>query len=199
MTRSRTAASAAAGLALLIVLAGCSGEETPPATTTPSTTAAPPTTTELPLTPEDEAEAAALAVFEAYDAIEIASAKQPGAKDWEPDIRQFAGDPFASAAVRQLRENTINELAADGTRASTVLSTDVSLEQPPTVTLMVCVDETDWDVIYVPTGEVLETFTETGDPPPDRYTQTFVVQHYEAEPGAPWLISGGEILLDRPC
>ena len=86
-----------------MTLFACSPQADVPAPTATSETTA---TTAPPPTPEELAADAAMTAFTELLRVTDAASQDPGAKDWEPEIRQYAGDPYAfgwtvSDSVRQ--------------------------------------------------------------------------------------------------
>ncbi|MGI8694735.1 MAG: hypothetical protein ACR2JK_17850 [Geodermatophilaceae bacterium] len=193
MTRSRMAASAAAGLALLIALAGCSGEEAPPAATSPNPTAAPTPTTEPPPTPEEEAEAAAAsAAFDVYQtatALDLQAYADPS-RDWETEYRLLAGDPFLNQQLLSLAYYRDNGLAFRGRPSSDPEVAEVQLAPFGQVTIRDCFDIGDWVPVNTKTGQVF------GEQPVGEYVIVSLVTRYD---DGRWLVSEQTPYPDQPC
>ncbi|MFL6094444.1 MAG: hypothetical protein ACJ71Y_03245 [Blastococcus sp.] len=123
-------------------------------------------------------------------------AKQnPYARDWEPEIRRFSGDPSALLAVTAVRDYASLGLRQEGDTAVDLQVTGVDLTAPegPTVRITGCYDSESTRVVRVETGEVVPPGT------PPRYVWDITVTRYEAEPGSPWLVNELDPLTDRPC
>jgi hypothetical protein len=124
-----------------------------------------------------------------------AAKKDPGARNWEPEIRRFAGDPAALLAVTAVRDYATIGLRQEGDTAVDleVASVDLASPEGPTVKITGCYDSQSRRVAKVETGEVVPPGT------PPRYVWDITVTRYEAEPGSPWLVSQLDPLTDRPC
>jgi hypothetical protein len=192
-----------AGILLtLLPLAGCtegeaSSEGSSPSATTSSparTPTTPPATSNAP-TPEEEAAEAATTVVTEMLRVTDAAKKDPGARDWEPEIRRFAGDPAALLAVTAVRDYATIGLRQEGDTAVDLEVTGADLAAPegPTVRITGCYDSQSTRVVNVETGEVVPPGT------PPRYVWDITVTRYEAEPGSPWLVNQLDPLTDRPC
>jgi hypothetical protein len=198
MTRRRWTAVV---LLALLSLAGCTEGEASPEGSSPSATlSASPTSTTPPAasnapTPEEEAGEAATAVAREMLRVTDAAKKDPGGRDWEPEIRRFAGDPAALLAVTAVRDYATIGLRQEGDTAVDLEVTTVDLASPegPTVRITGCYDSQSTRVVKVETGEVVPPGT------PPRYVWDITVTRYEAEPGSPWLVNQLDPLTDRPC
>jgi hypothetical protein len=191
-------------LALLALLsvAGCTeGEASPqgasPSATTSSASRTPtaaPATSNAP-TPEEAAAEAATAVVNEMLRVTDAAKKDPGARDWEPEIRRFSGDPAALLAVTAVRDYATIGLRQEGDTAVELKVTEVDLtaREGPTVRITGCYDSQSTRVVKVETGEVVPPGT------PPRYGWDITVTRYEAERGSPWLVNQLDPLTDRPC
>ena len=199
MTRRRWVIGA---LLALLPLASCTAGEASPDGSAPSattstssrtSTTAPPTSSAP--TPEEEAATAATVVVNEMLHVTDAAKKDPGARDWEPEIRRFSGDPAALLAVTAVRDYAALGLRQDGDTAVGLEVTDVDLTAPegPTVRITGCYDSKSTRVVRVETGEVVPPGT------PGRYVWDITVTRYEAEPGSPWLVNELDPLTDRPC
>jgi len=176
-----------------MTLFACSPQaDTPTPTATSETTAS--TTTRAP-TPEEVAGESALTVFTELLRVTDAAKQDPGAKDWEPNIRQYAGDPHAFAVVQSIRDYATLGIRQVGDLEFTaeVAAVDLASPQGPTVLLSVCYDVTSTDRIQVDTGEVIPTGTL-----PNYVVDVKVIQ-FELEPEAPWLVTVLEPHTDQPC
>lgn len=192
----------AAGLLLLLLpLAGCSASDaspdsSPSATTSSSsrTPSSSPATSTAP-TPEEEAAEAATTVVNEMLRVTDAAKQDPGARDWEPEIRQFSGDPAALLAVTEVRDYATLGLRQEGDTAVDLDVTGVDLSAPegPTVRITGCYDSQSTRLVKVETGELVPPGT------PPRYIWDITVTRYQAEPGSPWLVNGLDPLTDRPC
>jgi len=190
------------GLLTLLALAGCTEGKASPEGSSPSATASssPRSSTTAPATsnaptPEDDAAEAAIAVVTEMLRVTDAAKKDPGARDWEPEIRRFAGDPAALLAVTAVRDYATIGLRQEGDTAVDLAVTGVDLASPegPTVKITGCYDSQSTRVMKVETGEVVPPGT------PPRYVWDITVTRYEAEPGSPWLVNQLDSLTDRPC
>ena len=198
MTRRRWTASA---LLALLSLAGCMAGEASPEGPSPSVTSSSPrSSTPAPATsnaptPQEAAAEAATAVVSEMLRVTDAAKKDPGARDWEPEIRRFAGDPAALLAVTAVRDYAMIGLRQEGDTAVDLEVAGVDLASPegPTVKIMGCYDSQSTRVVKVETGEVVPAGT------PPRYVWDITVTRYEAEPGSPWLVNQLDPLTDRPC
>ncbi|WP_299956488.1 hypothetical protein [uncultured Modestobacter sp.] len=124
-----------------------------------------------------------------------AAKKDPGARDWEPEIRRYAGDPAALLAVTAVRDYATIGLRQEGDTVVDLEVTTVDLASPegPTVKITGCYDSQSTRLVKVETGEVVPPGT------PPRYVWDITVTRYEAEPGSPWLVNQLDPLTDRPC
>lgn len=187
-------------LIALLPLTGCTeGEATPdgssPSATTPSRTSTAPSATSEPPTPEEEAAEAATTVVNEMLRVTDAAKQDPGARDWEPEIRRYSGDPAALLAVMAVRDYATLGLRQEGDTAVDLEVTGVDLAAPegPTVRITGCYDSQSTRVVKAETGEVVPPGT------PPRYVWDITVTRYEAEPGSPWLVNVLDPLTDRPC
>ena len=188
-------------LPALLFLAGCTASEASPEGSSPSATSSSPRSstaaaaTSSSPTAEVEAAQAATAVVNQMLRVTDAAKKDPGAKDWEPEIRQFAGDPAALLAVTAVRDYATIGLRQEGDTAVDLKVTTVDLESPegPTVSITGCYDSQSTRVVKVETGEVVPPGT------PPRYVWDISVTRYDAEPGSPWLVNQLDPLTDQPC
>ncbi|WP_233498859.1 hypothetical protein [Blastococcus sp. TF02A-26] len=146
-------------------------------------------------TPEDEAAEAATAVVTEMLRVTDAAKRDPGARDWEPEIRRYAGDPAALLAVTAVRDYATIGLRQEGDTVVDLEVTTVDLASPegPTVRITGCYDSQSTRVLNVETGEVVPPGT------PPRYVWDITVTRYEAEPGSPWLVNQLDPLTDQPC
>jgi hypothetical protein len=194
MAGVRVPSRTCAALAALLVFAGCSAEESPRGAIEPNASASP-TTTTAPPTRQDIAEAAATTVVGELLRVTDAAKQAPGARDWEPDVRQYAADPAAYLAVQSVRDYAALGLRQVGESGMDVQVTAVSLDAPegPTVTLKGCYDSRSSRVVKVATDEVVPPGT------PPRYVWDVTVTKFESEPGEPWLVSNLQPRTDTPC
>lgn len=195
MTGARAAARASAVLTVFLALSGCSGGETPPRVTTSSSAAAPTTTTAPPPTAEELAGEAATTAFTEFLRVTDAASQEPGLRDWEPEIRQYAGDPAAYLAVQAVRDYAVLGLrqVGDSQVDVEVMSVDLAAPEGPTVAITGCYDSQSAQVVKADTGEVVPPGT------PPRYVWDIAVIQYLSEPGEPWLVSTLDPRTDQPC
>ena len=186
-------ASGVLALGTLLWVAGCSAQDDPPPQATPTTTR-PTVTSEAP-TPEEGAAEAAAQAFEGLLRISDAASREPNARDWEPEIRQFAADPAALLTVQAVRDYATLGLRQEGDSAVDLQVVGVDLTAPaaPTVRMTGCYDSQSAQTIDVGTGEVVPPGT------PPRYLWDITVVQFVAEPRQPWLVTTLEPLTDRPC
>jgi hypothetical protein len=153
------------------------------------------TTAEPPPTAEESAAEAATTAFTELVRVTDAASQDPGARDWEPEIRQYAGDPAAYLAVQAVRDYATLGLRQVGDSELDVEVTSVDLAAPegPTVAITGCYDSQSAQVVRVDTGEVVPPGTSP------RYVWDITVIQYQAEPEEPWLVSTLEPRTDRPC
>lgn len=191
MTARRWVSSAP--LAALLLVAACGHDASPRAGASPSATTTP-ATSEAP-TPQQLASDAATTVVKDMLRVTDAAKKNPGIRDWEPEIRRFAGDPAAFLAVKSVRDYAALGLRQEGDTAVDlqVTSVDLSAPQGPTVRIAGCYDSDSTRVMKVESGQVVPPGT------PQRYVWDITVTRYQAEPGSPWLVNVLEPLTDRPC
>ena len=180
---------------MLLSLAACDSGEASPRATPSTTTAAPTTTTAPPPTAEELAEEAATTAFTELLRVTDAASQDPGVRDWEPEIRQYAGDPAAYLAVQAARDYAVLGLkqVGDSQVDVEVTSVDLAAPQGPTVAITGCYDSRSAQVVRVDTGEVVPPGT------PPRYVWNITVVQYRAEPGEPWLVNTLEPQTDQPC
>jgi hypothetical protein len=138
---------------------------------------------------------AATTVFDEMLRVTDAASRDPGIRDWEPEIRKYSADPASFLAVQSVRDLVTLGLRQEGNSIVEVGIAAVDLEAPegPTVRLTGCYDSQSTQVVDVETGEVVPPGT------PARYVWDITVTQYVAEPGKPWLVSTLEPRTDRPC
>lgn len=185
----------------LLPLAGCTnsdaGPDSSPTATTSSSSQTPtssPATSTAP-TPEAEVAEAATTVVNEMLRVTDAAKQDPGARDWEPEIRRFSGDPAALLAVTAVRDYATIGLRQEGDTAVALEVTSVDLASPegPTVRITGCYDSQSTRVVKVETGEAVPPGT------PPRYVWDITVTRYEAEPGSPWLVNQLDPQTEQPC
>jgi len=197
ITRAMTARRWLSGglLGVLLVATGCGADDSPdpPQSASPSTTS-PATTSEAPI-PEEEAVEAATQAFEDFLRVSDAASREPGAQDWEPEIRRYAADPAALLTVQSVRDYATLGLRQEGDSAVDVQVAGVDLAAPegPTVRITGCYDSQSTQRVNAETGEVVPPGT------PPRYVWDITVIQYLAEPREPWLVTTLNPLTDQPC
>lgn len=186
-------------LSAILPLTGCLTERgTPERSSSNETVASPHPTrtseTSRP-TPEEEAAEAATAAFEEMLRVTDAASRNPGARDWEPEVREYSADPAAFLAVQSVRDLAALGLRQEGSSRVGVEVAAVDLEAPegPTVKLTGCYDSQSTQIIDVKSGDVVPPGT------PARFVWDITVLQYVEEPGQPWLVSTLEPRTDRPC
>lgn len=144
-----------AGLVATALLTACtSSAPEPTGSTTPAPTPEPSTASPTP-TVDPEIAAAEEAILEAYDgywAAKVASYADPS-QPQDPNLLAFADDTAltdAQTTIFTLRENGI---AIPGEPVLTPVVSDIVLEPDASATITDCVDATNWQPIYVATGE----------------------------------------------
>jgi len=175
----------------LMTLFACSPQaDVPEPTATSETTA----TTTQPPTPEELAGEAALEALADMVAVQDAARRDPAGRDWEPEIRQVAGDPFASVAVASIRRYATGGIKQVGDSAVTAEVTDVDLTAVggPTVLLKACFDNSASDVVRVDNGESILSPDE-----PTRFVWNLTVT--QPTSGEPWLVTVLEPHPEQPC
>jgi hypothetical protein len=183
-------------LSVLLPVAGCSDEDTSSSSASSKATSPSPATTTTPSpTAEELAAEAATAAFTELLRVADAARQNPGAKDWEPEIRQYAGDPAAYLVVQSVRDRATLELRQVGDSQVDITVTGVDLAAPegPTVAITGCYDSQSAQVVRADTGEAVPPGT------PSRYVWNITVIQYLSEPGEPWLVRTLEPLPDQPC
>ena len=186
------------GALVVLGLAGCGGEVdtagTPQEPTTSSLATSSSTPADEPTSEELAAEAATTAVVGMLDVTDAAKG-DPAARDWEPEVRRFAGDPAALLAVTAVRDYATLGLRQEGETvvALAVTSVDLAASDGATVRFTGCYDSQSTRLIRQETGEVIPPGT------PPRYVWDVTVVRYDAEPGAPWLVTQLTPLTDQPC
>lgn len=187
-----TGRGASGVLLVALLVAGCEGQKSPPAQasltpTTPMTSPSP--------TPEAEAAEAATTVVTELLRVTDAAKKNPGVRDWEPDIRRFAGDPAAFLAAKSVRDYATLGLRQEGDTAVALHVSSVNLVAPQGATVRItgCYNSESTRVTKVESGEVVPPGT------PPRYVWDITVTRYQTVAGSPWLVNVLQPLTDRPC
>ena len=175
----------------LLAVAGCSDE--PPssgvasATSTTSTSRAP--------TPEEDAAQAATVAFTDLLRVTDAARQDPGARDWEPEIRRHAADPAAFLAAQSVRDYATLGLRQTGESEVALEVTEVDLTAPEgrTVRFTGCNNSESTQVVNLASGQPVAPGTLP------RYVWDITVVQYTAEAGQPWLVTVLEPRTDLPC
>lgn len=181
---------------LLLILAGCSGSGGGESAATTDVTSPARTASSTPTREELAGEAAMTAVADLAQVLETAL-QDPAGRDWEPQIREVAADPYASVAIdgvrtyatggiRQVGDTTVQDLEVTGV--------DLAAVGGPTVLLEGCYVSTESDVVRVDNGESILRPDE-----PERFVWDLIVIQYASTPGAPWLVTVLEPHPDQPC
>lgn len=180
---------------LLLPVAGCSDEDpSSGGTSSKATSSSPASTTPSPIA-EELAEEAATTAFTELLRVTDAARQNPGARDWEPEIRRYAADPAAYLAVQSVRDRATLGLRQVGDSQVEISGTEVDLAAPegPTVVLDGCYDSQSVQMVRMDNGESVSPGT------PPRYVWNITVIQYLSEPGEPWLVRMLEPLTDQPC
>lgn len=180
-------------LAIAVLATACSPQADVPEPTATSTTAA---TTTQPPTPEELAGAAAMTTLTELVRVRDLAVQDPAGRDWEPDIRQYAGDPYAYVAIQSIREYATYGFRQVGqsTVEAEVTGVDLAAAGGPTVLLTACYDSSQADVIRVDTGQSI-----FGPDEPTRFVWDLTVVQFESQLEAPWLVTVLEPHPDQPC
>lgn len=156
--------------------------------TTSSPASDPPTTEEL-------AAKDATTAFEQMLRVTDAASQEPGSKNWEPVVRQYAADPAAYLSIQSIRDMATLGLRQEGNSKIDIRVAGVDLKAPegPTVKITACYDGQSTRVVKVQTGEVVPPGT------PPRYVWDITVIKYVAQPGEPWLVRTLDPRTGQPC
>lgn len=191
MTMRQLANGLLTGAVLLLV--GCGHEEVQRAAAAPSGTGT--STTSKESTPEERASKSATEVVDKMLRVTDAAKQDPGVRDWEPEIRRYAGDPAAFLAVQAVRDYAALGLRQQGNTAVdlAVAGVDLTAAEGPTVRIRGCYDAQSTKVVKVQTGEVVPPGT------PQRFVWDITVTRYQNEPASPWLVNMLDPHPDQPC
>lgn len=179
-----------------LALVGCSGggsaDPDPPVATPRSPASA---TSPAP-SPEELAAEAAVEAVAAMVQVQDAAKRDPTGRDWEPEIRRVASDPFAAIAVESIRTYATGGIrqVGDSVVEPEVTGVDLAAVEGLTVLLIACYDSTGSDIVRVDNGESI-----LGPDEPRRFVWNLTVVNYESEPGEPWKVTVLEPLPDQPC
>lgn len=184
----------------LSCLVGCSdgdtrqGDSAQPTASTSHSVASDTATTGEPSAENEAAQSATATITEMLRVIDAAMA-DPAARDWEPEIRRYAGDPAALLAVMVVRDYATLGVRQEGATVVELDIATVDLANPggPTVRIVGCYDAQSTRLIRENTGEVVPPGT------PARFVWNMSVRRYDAEPGSPWLVNEWVPLTDQPC
>jgi hypothetical protein len=182
-------------LGVLLSVAGCSDEETSSGSASSKAASTSPASATPSPTAEELAEEAATTAFTELLRVTDAASRDPGARDWEPEIRRYAADPAAFLSIQSIRDMATLGLRQEGDSSVDVEVAAVDLEAPegPTVRLAGCYDSQGAQIVNVATGEVVPPGT------PPRYVWAITIIQYVEEPGEPWLVSTLDPLPDQAC
>jgi hypothetical protein len=141
------------------------------------------------------AEEAATTAFTEFLRVTDAASQAPGLRDWEPEIRQYAGDPAAYLAAQAARDYAVLGLrqVGDSQVEVEVMSVDLAAPEGPTVAITGCYDSQSTQLVKADSGEVVPPGT------PPRYVWDITVIQYLSEPDEPWLVTTLDPLTDQPC
>ncbi len=181
---------------LVVAMTACSTPEAapePPPDPPPTSSSAP--TTPAP-TPEEAAGEAALSAFDEFVRVGEASSQAPGARDWEPAIREYSTDPAAAASLQAVVDYI--ELGIKQVGISTVepqvTAVDLAAPAGPTVSIKACYDHTGSELVFAQTGV---SIVPPGAPAElDRFWWLVTVVQM---PGQPWLVSVVDPQIDSAC
>jgi hypothetical protein len=180
-------------LVVLLALAGCAEGNGPQRQASPTRTT--PTASSAAPSPEEAAAQDATTAFQEMLRVTDAASQAPSSRDWEPEIRRYAGDPAALLAVQAVGELATTGLRQEGNSRVDLDVTGVDLESPegPTVRLTGCYDSQSTQIVDVNTSEAVPPGT------PPRYVWDITVIQYRAEAGEPWLVTTLEPQTDTSC
>lgn len=183
-------------VAMSLALVGCSGSGGGEPAASSDATSVTSTASSTP-SREDLAAAAAMAAVADLRAVLDAALQDAAGRDWEPQIREVAADPYASVAIdgvrtyatggiRRVGDTSVEDLEATGV--------DLAAAGGPTVLLAGCYVSTESDVVRIDTGESIFRPDE-----PKRFGWDITVTQYMSIPGQPWLVTVVEPHPDQPC
>lgn len=184
-------------LPVLLVAVGCisSGATESPARSVPPSTAAAPSSSVAPPAPPTPEEAAARAAMEAYEgfwSVRNEADRAPGARDWAPAISRYTADPARYFAIENINAYAEASVHAVGEPEHSPRIESVSLEQPPRVVIIDCIDFTGTDVVRDDTGE---SVADPAQPPRSQLRAVLVLY---PDPDR-WLVQETESLLEQSC
>lgn len=145
-------------LGAALALAGCTGTSTPapstptPTVTAPSTPSATPTPTPSVDPAVAAAEAAALEAYRGFWAAQVAYLAAPAGPE-PPELQQYAVDKALSGVRSAAELFALNGIVAQGAPALAPEVSQLELDGMASATIVDCVDITNWQTIYVSTGE----------------------------------------------
>lgn len=181
--------------AVSLAVTGCNGSGGPEPYASSDVTSVAETTESTP-TPEELAAEAALEAVAAMVEVQDAARRDPAGKDWEPEIRQVAADPYAAIAVDSIRTYATGGIrqVGDSVVEGEVTGVDLAAEAGPTVTVVACYDNTGSDVVRADNGESIL-------PPGEltRFVWNLTIVQYASTPGEPWLVAVLEPHPAQPC
>ncbi|WP_129337186.1 hypothetical protein [Cellulomonas endophytica] len=181
--------------AALAVLAGCtSSDPEPTATSTiPAATAtsAPPSPSPTP-TIDPAVQQAETEILEAYRGFWDATVVTFGdpSKDQDPNLQRFSDDTALTDTQSTLLELRRSGIAMQGQPELTPVVSDIILEGAASATITDCVDSTNWQPVFVATGESAAA--------PDQPARLVTVST-AFKPEDRWLIRTSVIQRDQPC
>jgi hypothetical protein len=178
---------------VVLALAGCAEDNGPQRQASPTRTT--PTASSAVPSPEEVAAQDATTAFREMLRVTDAASQAPSSRDWEPEIRRYAGDPAALLAVQSVRDLATIGLRQEGTSRVDldVTAVDLQASDGPTVRLTGCYDSQSTQIVEGETGEVVPPGT------PPRYVWDITVIQYRAEAGEPWLVTTLEPRTDTSC
>lgn len=183
------------GCAVSLAVTGCNGSEGPEPNASSDVTSVAETTETAPDPEELGAEAAVGAVASLVQVLD-AALQDPAGRDWEPEIRLVAGDPYASTAVDGIRTYATGGIrqVGDSVLEPELTTVDLEAQAGPTVEVVACYDNSGSDIVRVDNGE---SILRPDDP--QRFVWNLTVIQYSAIPGEPWLVTVLEPHPDQPC
>lgn len=203
MTKSQGAFSVATAVLLLAVMTACGSDADPDSTPTPSPSVSETVTSPspTPTSPEDEASASAVEAVTAYYAT-VDKVRQD-ADSPATDLDAVAISTQLSAQKHLLesqrsagnRQTGNTEVVEANVQSVTLDNSDPKAGHVPTVTIDVCWDVSDVDVLD-PTGQSVVTPERA-----DRGWTRLIVANYSwtSDPDSGWRVAGGKDLEKSPC
>lgn len=203
MTHFQGASSVATAVLLLAVVSGCSSDADPRSTPTPSPSASESTgsASASPASPEDQASAAATDAVTAYystvDKLRQNADASPGGLDAVAVSTQLSAQQKLLDSQRGdgLRQTGDSQVVETKVQSVSLENSDPAAGRVPSVTIDVCWDVSDVDVLDANGKSVV-----TSERPDRGWTRLTVANYnWAADPVGGWRVAGGEDLEKSPC